>query len=60
MKNINIIILFLFFSVKLFGTAQIPDLIIYKGDTLLLHACPLDSYPNEKQLIYKPQKTTDV
>jgi hypothetical protein len=47
------IILFSLISVNLFGTAQEPDLIIYKGDTLLLYACPLELYPN-KELI-KPK-----
>jgi hypothetical protein len=35
----------------MFGTAQIPDIIIYKGDTLSLFACPLNLYPNKK-LVY--------
>jgi len=39
---------------KMFGTAQIPDLIIYKGDTLSLNNLPLNSFPN-KELI-NPQK----
>ena len=39
---------------KMFGTAQIPDLIIYKGDTLSLYACPLGSYPNEE--LINPKK----
>jgi len=46
MKNIIKITLFLFLPIKLLGTAQIPDLIIYKGDTLSLDARPLDFYPN--------------
>lgn len=29
------------------GTAQIPDIIIYNGDTLSLYSCPLNSYPNQ-------------
>ncbi len=32
---------------NVFGTAQIPDLIIYNGDTLSLYSCPLNSYPNQ-------------
>jgi hypothetical protein len=48
MKNIVKIIVLLFVPIKLFGTAQIPDLIIYKGDTLSLFACPLEFYPNEE------------
>ena len=54
MKNILKILLFLCLPLKLFGTAQIPDLIIYKGDTLSLYACPLGSYP-DKELI-NPKK----
>jgi len=50
MKNIVKIILFLFLPMKLFGTAQIPDLIIYKGKTFSLYACPLESYPNGKMI----------
>jgi len=50
MKNTFKILLFLCLPMKMFGTAQIPDLIIYKGDTLSLCACPLESYPN-KELI---------
>jgi len=37
----------LLITINLFGTAQVPDLIIYKGDTLILHANPLESYYNE-------------
>jgi len=50
MKTIFRIILFLFFPLKLFGTAQVPDVIIYKGDTLSLNAFPLNFYP-DKELI---------
>lgn len=32
---------------NVFGTAQIPDLIIYKGDTLALYSCPLNSFSNQ-------------
>lgn len=31
---------------KSFGTAQIPDILIYKGDTLLLHSNPLEQLDN--------------
>lgn len=48
MKYIFKIIFFLFFSLKLFGTAQIPDWIIYQGDTLPLYSCPLESYPDSE------------
>jgi hypothetical protein len=38
---------FLIISYNTFGTAQIPDILIYKGDTLSLFSCPLYSYPNQ-------------
>ncbi|OYU66245.1 MAG: hypothetical protein CFE22_10245 [Cytophagaceae bacterium BCCC1] len=38
-------ILFLF-RFNAFGTAQLPDLLIYKGDTLRIIANPLEDYPN--------------
>jgi len=50
MKTIFRIILFLFFPLKLFGTSQVPDVIIYKGDTLSLNAFPLNFHP-DKELI---------
>lgn len=37
----------LLITINSFGTAQVPDLIIYKGDTLILHANPLESYYNK-------------
>jgi hypothetical protein len=43
----NLLLLLLCIPMKLFGTAQIPDLIIYQGDTLSLYYCPLDFYPEE-------------
>jgi len=47
MKQILKILLFSLISINVFGTAQIPDLIIYNGDTLSLYSCPLNSYPNQ-------------
>ena len=47
MKKLLILFLFSLIVVKSFGTAQIPDRIIYKGDTLLLHSCPLEFYPKQ-------------
>lgn len=47
MKRIFKILLFSLISVNVFGSAQIPDLIIYNGDTLSLYSCPLYSYPNQ-------------
>jgi len=37
----------LILSFKSFGTAQIPDILIYKGDTVSLFSCPLFSFPNQ-------------
>lgn len=39
-------IIFLFVSIDLFGTGQIPDFLIYKGDTLSLFSNPLEGYFN--------------
>lgn len=47
MKQILKILLVSLISINVFGTAQIPDLIIYNGDTLSLYSCPLISYPNQ-------------
>lgn len=47
MKRSIKILLISLVSMNLFGTAQIPDLILYKGDTLSLHSCPLNSFPNQ-------------
>jgi hypothetical protein len=47
MKRFFKILLFSLISMKMFGTAQIPDLIIYKGDTLNLYSCPLNTFPNK-------------
>lgn len=41
------ILLLLLIPMELFGTAQIPDVIIYNGDTLSLYYCPLAFYPDE-------------
>ncbi len=45
MKIIIATLTYLLIVIKAFGTAQIPDVIIYKGDTLSLYACPLGSHP---------------
>jgi hypothetical protein len=48
-KHIFVILFFLNCSVNVFGTIQIPDLLIHKGDTLLLYNDnPLESYYNDK------------
>lgn len=47
MKKLTyILILFslIFLNQKAFGTAQIPDFLIYKGDTLSIYANPLEIY----------------
>jgi hypothetical protein len=43
----------LILSNKTFGTAQIPDILIYKGDTLSLFNCPLYSYPDQDKVSLK-------
>jgi hypothetical protein len=45
-KLTYILILFSLISLnqKVFGTAQIPDFLIYEGDTLSIYANPLESY----------------
>lgn len=48
MKQTISALLFFFTSLNCFGTAQIPDIVIYKGDTLSLFSCPLNFYPDEK------------
>ncbi|MBS2213846.1 hypothetical protein KEM09_20730 [Carboxylicivirga mesophila] len=47
MKRLIKLLIFVLISANSFGTAQIPDLIIYNGDTLSLYSCPLDSFPNQ-------------
>lgn len=47
MKNLLLILISLMISTRIFGTAQIPDLLIYNDDTLSLYANPLESYFNE-------------
>ncbi len=45
-KTIIFILFFLTFPfLKLFATAQIPDILIYQGDTLALFANPLEEFP---------------
>ncbi|MGB3587167.1 MAG: hypothetical protein WBA23_11535, partial [Tunicatimonas sp.] len=46
----KIIIILLLISFQSFGTAQIPDRLIYGDDTLSLFFCPLELYP-DKELI---------
>ena len=47
MKLIEILF-FCLLTCKLFGTAQIPDILIYKGDTLILYSVPFEAYNNGK------------
>jgi hypothetical protein len=47
MRRFIIALLLLFLSIQSFGTAQIPDILIYKGDTLSLFDCPLDYFPDK-------------
>jgi hypothetical protein len=52
MKN-SFLALCLLISLNSFGTAQIPDILIYKGDTLMLFACPLYSSPQKELMTPK-------
>jgi hypothetical protein len=47
MRSLLFSLIFMLPAIQSSGTAQIPDLIIYKGDTLSLFSCPLDSYPDQ-------------
>lgn len=47
MRTISILIFGILISNKIFGTAQIPDLLIYNNDTVSLYANPLESYYTE-------------
>jgi hypothetical protein len=47
MRTISIILLGILISNRIFGTAQIPDLLIYNNDTVSLYANPLESYYTE-------------
>ena len=47
MKSIILTLAFSLLSIQSFGTAQVPDLLIYNGDTLSLFSCPLNSYPDQ-------------
>jgi hypothetical protein len=47
MRKLLLKVLFTLLSLQTFGTAQIPDLLIHKGDTLPLFFCPLDDYPDK-------------
>lgn len=53
MKRIFNTLLITLISTNVFGTAQIPDLIIYNGDTLSLYSCPLNSYPDQELITPK-------
>jgi len=45
-KALFLIVYFALFVQLVYGTAQVPDLLIYKGDTLYLFANPLEDYYN--------------
>jgi hypothetical protein len=47
MRTISIILFSILISNEIFSTAQIPDLLIYKSDTVALYANPLEAYYNE-------------
>jgi hypothetical protein len=50
MKKFIIAISLCLFCTRLFGTAQIPDILIYNGDTLSLFSCPLAFYPDKSKI----------
>jgi len=50
MKTLLIKIFFLGICIDAFGTAQIPDRLIYKGDTISLFDCPLEYYPGRETI----------
>jgi hypothetical protein len=53
MKKILGSLFFLIICICSFGTAQIPDRLIYNGDTLALFDCPLGYYPDQGILSHK-------
>lgn len=50
MKHLLLIACSLFLSLQVLATAQVPDILIWKGDTMPLHANPLESHPAFEQL----------
>jgi hypothetical protein len=53
MRKLFFILLFIVSSSLAFGTAQIPDILIYKGDTISLFDCPLAYLANQE--LFRPQ-----
>jgi hypothetical protein len=47
MKTLLFFIVAFYCSLQLYATAQIPDILIYKGDTLALFSNPLEDYPDK-------------
>lgn len=47
MKTLLLRVFLTSLCIDAFSTAQIPDRLIYNGDTLSLFGCPLDYYPNK-------------
>ena len=47
MRKLIVVFVAILISIQAFGTAQIPDILIYKGDTLSLFDCPLDYFPDK-------------
>ena len=44
MRNYTLILFILFFTKICYGTGQVPDFLIYKGDTLAIFTNPLEKY----------------
>jgi hypothetical protein len=53
MKTLLLSIFLLLLSDNAFSTAQIPDRLIYKGDTIFLFDCPLSYYPDKDYITPK-------
>ncbi len=57
MKKLTQILLFSLIALNLYGTAQIPDFLIYQGDTLPIYTNPLEAYfenhPRPNSLFYE-------
>jgi hypothetical protein len=50
MERFKVLFIGVFFTLNVFGTIQIPDLLIYNGDTILIESYPLESYFNDQNL----------
>ncbi len=51
MKYILSLFVFLMLGFQSFGTAQVPDFLVYEGDTMMLFSLPLESHPNKSLFV---------